>query len=673
MTFQPKGSDGAPNMRADLDMLLSLRSQGLLPSIAAPMRVATPPYPVQIGSPPYASQHPSSSYSGKTPLSAYPGLPPSTASPASSPPNPRYAEHVGAAPSHTSPPSSIRARTYPPPSAFNHAFPSLKGLFTPPSRHGSRPTSPLPKSPRPTSPRPTSPRPASPQDHDQNIDPIADDAVSLGNRATALLSLFRPSSRTSATNHHAHGPSAMSTSASPAALTHGIGAPISSAQYFDETVRSRPSQHAHASAFGVDWSSLDGEDKHMSTTPSLPPPPRNHRRPGTGGGSRSLEADNVRLSTAQGNGVARPDGDDARVLPQDAPHTPPSLSTSSAHGCGASSTRAGRPPSVNSISSHASAERSENSMRRTRTVPKMLAPPTGPPPSAPSLRARTPSGPPSPIFEQDYQRQSGNGRLEPPANGTATWGAQHPYSKRVSGSSMRSVNTTSTGHSFGGTKPPPPPPRPPPNFAPPPAPTTDQYESAARLRESLLPRALRLSLLPPAAPPTQALPPRPDEPRFRHRRSNSTEAPSASNLHPIPGSPPPPAGPLPPTPDDPLSRSVRRRLRIVSTPAAPTQPQNEEAAADAPPPPLGEPILLRPEGSPQMFLNMADTPVTPAMPHSPLFLHVPSTLNDVEPTSLPPPPRRNSRSSKEVRTPEARPLASALLDPRDSAVVLEHH
>ena len=106
MTFQPKASDSAPNMCADLNMLLSLCSQGLLLSIAAPMRVATPPYPIQIGSPPYASPHPSS-YPGKTLMSAYPGLPPSMASPASPPPSPRYAEHVGAAPSHMSPPSSI--------------------------------------------------------------------------------------------------------------------------------------------------------------------------------------------------------------------------------------------------------------------------------------------------------------------------------------------------------------------------------------------------------------------------------------------------------------------------------------------------------------------------------------------------------------------------------------
>ena len=106
MTFQLKASDGAPNMHADLDMLLSLCSQGLLPSIASPMHVATPPYPIQIGSPPYASLHPLS-YSGKTPMSTYPGLPPSMASPTSPPPSPRYAEHLGAMPSHTSLPSSI--------------------------------------------------------------------------------------------------------------------------------------------------------------------------------------------------------------------------------------------------------------------------------------------------------------------------------------------------------------------------------------------------------------------------------------------------------------------------------------------------------------------------------------------------------------------------------------
>ena len=106
MMFQPKVSDSVPNMHADLNMLLSLCSQGLLPSIAAPVCVATPLYPIQIGSPPYASPHPSS-YSEKTPMSAYLGLPPSMASPVSPPPSPQYAEHVGTAPSHMSPPSSI--------------------------------------------------------------------------------------------------------------------------------------------------------------------------------------------------------------------------------------------------------------------------------------------------------------------------------------------------------------------------------------------------------------------------------------------------------------------------------------------------------------------------------------------------------------------------------------
>ena len=106
MTFQLKASDGMPNMHADLDMLLSLFSQGLLPSIAAPMHVATLPYPIQIGSLPYVSPHPSS-YLGKTPMSTYLGLPPSIASPASLPPSPWYAEHVGAILSHTSLPSSI--------------------------------------------------------------------------------------------------------------------------------------------------------------------------------------------------------------------------------------------------------------------------------------------------------------------------------------------------------------------------------------------------------------------------------------------------------------------------------------------------------------------------------------------------------------------------------------
>ncbi|KAF8573890.1 hypothetical protein K439DRAFT_1642622 [Ramaria rubella] len=710
-----------------------MRSQGLS-GMTVPSGTATPPYSSSAYSHAETSTHPTHTSAHPPQKPANNNLPksPSQTTTTPSTPNPRYAEHVGAAPSHTAASASLRAKTFPTPSSLNHALPTLKGLFLPiPSPTGSSfgNGGGSSSSPNGSTSRPGS-RPSSPQhDNKKDIDPIADDNVSLGHRAAALLNLFRSSSRMS--HNHDHHMSTL-TSTTPVTLappvrTNGIGSPISPMLGADDTVRGKVSSPApgpgHRSTFSVDWSMMNdgGANNKQSGQPSLPPPPRNPRRPGANNGGR-LNSINTKWPDAKAqNATSHSDGEisphERPSSPPHGPRTPPtSPPTSPPSIQGNSSHRGRRPSSANSASSYASAERDRASeldrastVRRSRTVPKMLTPPNGPPPSAPSLRARSPSGPPSPILEQ---RINGS-RLETTSSAVQTWGAQHPYSKRVSASSALSVNTASTGHSFLGGKPPPPP-RPPPNFAPPPAPTEAQDTSPApnNHRESFVPRSLRASLVPPAAPPTQSLPPRPDEPAYRHRRSQSSEVRPSGSLYPIPASPshssiishppapPPPQGPLPPTPDSdrerPASRSTRhssltRRLRIISSPSSPsltpTPAQQREAAArtsssqDTPRRPIGEPIMPHSDGYPAMFLHMHDTPITPAIPQSPSFFlpsSPPQPEEDIEPTSLLPPPRRNSRNSKELRPhTEAKspvpPLVSpeAFLEPQDSAVVLQ--
>lgn len=740
MSFQQPPQGAVPNIRADLDVLLSLRSQAFLPSIAVSSDTITSPYSEYASlstdttsQVPVVSPSPFSQTSAQRPVSSSRTNPTSPTSVSTL--NPRYAEHVGAAPSHTAP-TSVRTKPYPP-SALSQTLPSLKNLFTPTpsprtSSFGHGIGSPPGKSSRQGS------RPSSPQHEEKDIDPISDDIISLGNRATALLNLFRSSSR--ASNHHNQRTSlsynTATTTPGPTIHPHiGIGTPISSLQYSDETVRGKPSgTNGQSVASSAEWNKM-GNGAHGSATrdldkqtPSLPPPPRNSRRPVVKGTIRgTTAADMTDEGNTWANGTAHDDGWSppleqrsssaygARTpsptdvsLPTSAPSLPSIL--------GNRSSRGGRPPSANSMSSYASAEGDRwpevergNSMRRSRTVPKMLAPPTGPPPSAPSRGARS-SGSPSPVFEQDFLQRNGSSRRETSSGGTSIMGSQHPYSNRVSGSSVMSIRTNSTGHSFLGSKVPPP--RPPPNFSPPPAPTDipDGGMPASAGRESFISRSHRLSLVPPAAPPTQSLPPRPDEPGYRHRRSHSSEVNSTSGLYPIPASPsssplspsssslishppaPPPSGPLPPTPnsdrDLPSSRNSRRsslthRLRILSSPSpAPmTQNSEQEPMIDAARPLIGEPILSHPDGYPPMFLNMSDTPISPSIPP---FLPAPSPLqleqkHDVEPTPLSPPPRRNSRNSREIRVlthdkDDTRFLAPHVTHsgPQDSAVVLGH-
>lgn len=238
-----------------------------------------------------------------------------------------------------------------------------------------------------------------------------------------------------------------------------------------------------------------------------------------------------------------------------------------------------------------------------------------------------------------------------------------------------------------------PPPRPAPKFAPPPAPAIQESTSERSplmsatqksFRSSIAQRALGLSLTSPKPPPSAALPPRPDEAVFApgHRRSSST---GTTDLHPIstPSSRPASAlsgkfSPIEPVTPSLRSLSIKRRLRILSTP--PTSPPaqspsffapslqvstldlSDDNDDDEPPTPsfhspqplgLGEQIMTM-QHYPN-FLQLS-TPVAPTAPKSarrstfrstpPLSgsLRTPSLEPDHDFVALSPPPRRGSKT-----------------------------
>ncbi|KAF8527495.1 hypothetical protein BU17DRAFT_61633 [Hysterangium stoloniferum] len=465
----------------------------------------------------------------------------------------------------------------------------------------------------------------------KDIDPIAADDTSLSHR---LLNVFRSPSRTSQ-NHRMSGPVPPPTNGRVSMQPHSpvtslasldahtlIGRPISPAIYSVEgrrnesMVKEKKANGVAHPAYSVDWSTPRADTSGKSQpAPSLSPPPRNPRRP------------SIRENATAPAPAPPPNSNKRETAPSFSPNANPPL----------------RAPSIASMISYTSGNPDQHHVQK----------------------AVLPSPP-------------------------APWPHPHPYStpsmtsKRVSTNSVNSLGI--------------PPPRPPPAFAPPPIPVDeDSYSTstgrdstvarekrdstgtrrdslginmkAGRVsmngresmlsthRESLVTRSLRLALSPAAPPPTQSLPPRPDEPGFHRRNSGSTYA-RTDTLYPITSSPasiytelsfisppPPPSGPLPPTPDDDKARdrlnpnsnptpsraAYNRRLRIMSPPTSPTDPND-------------------------MFLNLQDTPITPAMSPAtgPFFVVAPPKQPDEpeteqELTPLSPPPRRSSRGSKEIR------------------------
>ncbi|KAH7922029.1 hypothetical protein BV22DRAFT_1037933 [Leucogyrophana mollusca] len=317
---------------------------------------------------------------------------------------------------------------------------------------------------------------------------------------------------------------------------------------------------------------------------------------------------------------------------------------------------------------------------RQGTLPKRLTPPSGPPPSVPEdsqppAIVQTQHHPYA--AERPPSSASSNHSGLSPQSAVS---ASPSFWKRTSSSSAYSSNTTSTSSSrpaisrASSKRRSMPPPRPAPNFAPPPAPSQvearPQADSPQKgFRSAVAQRALRLSLTAPKPPPSTVLPPRPDEPGYSHRRSTSsgTNTPP-TDLYSIPGSPQSGHLSLPPAPapssSSTRSMSIKQRLRILSAPSPmiPSQPlhlYDSDAsvrssspippttfiASPVPGTPIGEPITTM-QNDPS-FLQLA-TPITPTVPKPP-----PRNPNRPAPpeqlpsapeiTSLSPPPRRGSR------------------------------
>ena len=380
-----------------------------------------------------------------------------------------------------------------------------------------------------------------------------------------------------------------------------------------------------------------------------------------------------------------------------------------------------RTPSVRSVStvnsrdhrSSSSTNRSSAPKRWSRqgVLPNQLTPPTEPPPAIPGNNLT-----PGPHLYAAERTSSPTPSRNSEKSVVSTL---PPYSKRNSSSSAKTVNSydaarlhsigtgaSSTTNSSVPTRPSQrvsiPPPLPPPMVALPPAPvqepqdTSTPSESVAgpskpSFRNSVAQRAFRLPTTAPKPPPSTSLPPRPDEPEMKiHHRSLSgghSVHSHSTTLEPIPGSPvkrtspfPPPDGPLPPTPPDdlqpPVKRpsSIKRRLRLLSSPL-PSPGQVQDIPNSSPQTSMDAPssVFMTPPTSP-----IATSPIGERITlfqNDPTFLqmHVSSlpsqspNLNQVPPlpeedtgitTSLSPPPRRGSKQLLETELEAPRRLAA---------------
>ncbi|KAI6044826.1 hypothetical protein EDC04DRAFT_2639947 [Pisolithus marmoratus] len=274
--------------------------------------------------------------------------------------------------------------------------------------------------------------------------------------------------------------------------------------------------------------------------------------------------------------------------------------------------------------------------RKIGTLPQRPAPPSGPPPSVPEAEPAQPAlhlHVPHPYAADELASSaSSNSRTDISPHSASS--LAQSFWKRTSSSSAYSVESWSTSDSRVVVEPTTtlsasilslpnptgskaaapkrrsmPPPRPAPTHALPPAPIVERVlapqsppppkqqpspasppQSPKPLRASVAQRALRLSLTSPKPPPSTSLPPRPDEPGFLrgHRRSSSNstaEGPRVSSELPsIPGSPSRSSSrmsgggqPRPPL-------SIKQRLRILSAPSSASPPPTSNSPPPSSPP-----------------------------------------------------------------------------------------
>ncbi|KAG7443133.1 uncharacterized protein BT62DRAFT_982273 [Guyanagaster necrorhizus] len=427
----------------------------------------------------------------------------------------------------------------------------------------------------------------------------------------------------------------------------------------------------------------------MGAVPLQPPP----RKRWTTSGAPSLDMG----SFSQFNGKNEP----GALISHDRSGTEPLPSPlANGHLFGTPEQKA-REPSILSVSTLASGEhssststkRSSSVKRWSRQLPKRLTPPSGPPPAIPS--SQSPSRPhPYAAGVVDRSDRPTSRNSYSATSGKSLVSTLPTFSKRASGCSALSVNTTSTSYSYNSasvshTRPASshrasmPPPRPAPTTALPPAP--DQ-----RHQRDSTSRGFRLSLMAPKPPPVGQLPPRPDETERRSRRASAGVS-MKSDLYTIPSSPNPASAPLPPPvrplPEPPLNElpasappasratSFKQRLRILSAPSplhisngfhtpsprsrhstiSPPHTPLSYISTSSPSTPINEKITYMQNDHSYLQLY---TPITSSMPVPKMptpTVHVPIIIDD-EPQlrSLSPPPRR---ISKQVAVPEKEPVA----------------
>ncbi|EAU85899.2 hypothetical protein CC1G_02922 [Coprinopsis cinerea okayama7 len=338
--------------------------------------------------------------------------------------------------------------------------------------------------------------------------------------------------------------------------------------------------------------------------------------------------------------------------------------------------------------------------RWSRQLPRRSTPPLGPPPAVPSNASVTklnvhPFGlddVPSTASTHSSARSQKSSVSTVPSFSKRT-----SISSSMSGASSIQSGSTSTGPTRAMRHSMPPPPKPAPTSALPPAPEPEEPSTPTppplpmppalktSFRNSVAQRAMRLSMIAPKPPPSATLPPRPDEvdpsmtSKSHHRRSSSSgKAPALdtipepithSNRSSLTSPYPPPMGPLPPppstdttTPSVSRHSSLKHRLRMLSAPtpspinsAIPLPPLTKASGTTSTPStPNGERLSFLcnsnfPEQS-SSFLHM-HTPVLSAIPPSRIFeeaivdaREAPVDEGDVldHVTSLSPPPRRHS-------------------------------
>ncbi|KAG5646542.1 hypothetical protein DXG03_003309 [Asterophora parasitica] len=401
-----------------------------------------------------------------------------------------------------------------------------------------------------------------------------------------------------------------------------------------------------------------------------------------------------------------------------------------------------RAPSIQSVSTLASGDnttvsvdRSSSSTKRSSfkrwsrqgVLPRRMSPPSGSLPSVPTNQTSASTRGGRLSIDIPPRSRSRTSSTHSDSSQSSFVSSLPSFSnKRASGSSVLSASSLSQTQSPAVSRPSsshrtsmPPPPRPAPTSALPLAPNQDPPKSdpfpagssgsKPSFRDSVAHRAFRLSMIAPKPPPSGVLPPRPDEIQVqtpkpnRRNSSGSYPQPQPTSLDAIPASPPapviasppfpPPMGPLPPTPATittspttsnpptspaprPPSRhiSIKQRLRILSAPSpapSPQSPPPDNVLGDLPSlrRPLtadlngttslsfGNPALssLSPPHSPPAtpiaekitlyqndpsFLQF-DTPVTPYLPPPRVLPIPPEPYPGV--TSLSPPPRRGSK------------------------------